>query len=91
MCSDYTTVGSFIFHQTYGYGEITTVNLDCTMVFIDFRNGHCDWFNVYYLQRGNGTYLVENAFVRVIFKEGDGVKDILKRFSDYLFIDILFE
>lgn len=83
-------IGCFIYHKSYGYGEITTVNEDHTQVFIDFRMGHCDWFNVEYLQRGDSVFPAENAFIRVLFNPGDKIKDILQRNSDYRFVDILF-
>lgn len=83
-------VGSFIYHTTYGYGEITTLNEDHTMVFIDFRKGHYDWFRVCDLERSSGVFPAENAFIRVLFKPGDNIKDILQRYPEYRFIDILF-
>lgn len=83
-------VGSFIYHKTYGYGEITTVNEDHSKVFIDFRQGHCDWFDVCYLERGDGVFPAENAFIRVLYTPGDKLKDILQRYPEYRFIDILF-
>lgn len=83
-------VGSFIYHSVYGYGEITTVNEDRSQVFIDFRKGYCDWFNSCDLERASGVFPAENAFIRVLFKPGDNIKDILQRYSEYRFIDILF-
>ena len=83
-------VGSFVYHSAYGYGEITTVNEDHTMVFIDFRGGFSDWFEVEDILHSNCVFPSENSFVRVIFKEGDNIKDILQRYSEYRYIDILF-
>lgn len=86
------SIGCFLYHSEYGYGEITTVDENNYLVFIDFRRGHCDWFSVSYLQKcvGNGIFPASNAFIRVKFKEGDNLKDILHGYSDYRYVHILF-
>lgn len=89
---DFFEVGRFILHLAFGYGEITTISDDGSKVFIDFRNGHCDWFDVFYLKTGLGIRIFpcEKAFIKVRFKEGDNIKDILREYSDYRYVHILF-
>lgn len=85
-------VGCFIHRYFYGYGEITTVDEDGGRVFIDFMNGHYDWFGISELQRvgGHDVFPVEKAFIRYQFKEGDNLKDVLNMFPDYRFLRIAF-
>lgn len=88
-------VGSFVYHNIYGYGEITTVSEDGSKVFIDFRKGHCDWFSRGYLRYGSDVFPAEdNAFIRVLFGKGEnkglGIKDILQKYKGYHYVDILF-
>lgn len=83
-------VGDFIYHKVYGYGEITTVNYEHSQVFIDFRNGFCDWFMVCDLERSSDVIPSKDSFIRVLFKLGDNIKDILNRYSEYRFVDIYF-
>lgn len=83
-------VGDFIYRKVYGYGEITTVNEEHSQVFIDFRNGFCDWFMFCDLERSSDVFASKDSFIRVLFKPGDNIKGILNRYSEYRFVDIYF-
>ena len=85
-------VGSFIYHPVYGYGEITTVTDNGKEVFVDFRKGHYGWFPVKLIKNSPKIYNVDKAFIRVQFKDGDNLKDIIDKYSGlgYRYVDILF-
>lgn len=90
---DNIKVGAFIYHNLYGYGEITTIDEQCQKAFVDFFKDTCDWFSFEAIAKGCKILASDKVFRKVRFgSNGDNnIKEILKKYSGYQLVGIYFD